>query len=62
MVSRYRIIRILHNYISNDLDSADPSYVREVLVNVCGCTAEEIVELELDGLWPDGVVNLNETD
>ena len=51
-----RLEEILIRYIDNDLDAADPSYVREILTNVCGCTAEEIMELGLDYLWPDGVV------
>lgn len=40
-----RLMRILENYICNDLEVADPSYVYEVLTDYCGCTDEEIRQL-----------------
>lgn len=48
-----RLKYILLTYIGNDLCSADPAYVREVLTDVCGCSMDEIKELQLDFLWPD---------
>ena len=48
-----RLKHILLTYIGNDLESADPAYVREVLTDVCCCSMEEIRELQLDFLWPD---------
>ena len=42
-----RVVCILASYIDNDLDSAEPGYVREVLRDVCGCTDNELKELGL---------------
>lgn len=47
-----RLKYILLKYIGNDLDVAEPGYVREVLTDICGCSMEEIKELQLDWLWP----------
>lgn len=41
-----RIKEILIGYIDNDLETADPEYVRDVLANLC--TINELKEL---GLW-----------
>ena len=35
------------SYINNDLSSAEPGYVRDVLRDTCGCTDDELRELEL---------------
>ncbi len=48
-----RITDILCRYVDNDLNSADPEWVREVLVNCCGCTSEELKEIGLDYIFPD---------
>lgn len=48
-----RLKHILLTYIGNDLESADPAYVREVLTDVCCCSIDEIKELQLDFLWQD---------
>ena len=40
---RYRVIA--SEYIQNDLDSADPSYVRDVLVDMIGVSRTEADEL-----------------
>lgn len=48
-----RLKHILLTYIGNDLESADPDYVREVLTDVCYCSMDEIKELQLDFLWQD---------
>lgn len=44
-ISKERVIAILVNYIDNDLATAEPGYVREVLRDVCGCTDDELKEL-----------------
>lgn len=41
-----RAQKILMQYVDNDLNSADPGYVREVLSNLC--TKDELKEL---GFW-----------
>lgn len=43
-----RLKIILQNYISNDLEAADPAYVKEVLRDECGCTDAEIEEILYD--------------
>lgn len=53
-----RLMDILRNYIANDLEMVDPEYVRSVLSDICLCTAEEIFEIGLDWLYPDGVDGL----
>lgn len=50
-MTKERVMDILARYIDNDLCSADPDYVREVLLSIC--TMEEIKELGLDYLWDD---------
>lgn len=47
-MSKERVIDILVSYIYNDLESADPGYVREVLADICGCSDEELKELGLE--------------
>lgn len=46
-MDKERVISILVSYIDNDLEAADPGYVREVLRDVCGCTDDELRELGL---------------
>lgn len=58
-MEKWRIVDILGRYVDFDLESCEPQYVREVLVDVCGCTKDELVELGFDYLWPDG--NVGET-
>lgn len=54
-MTKERVVSILISYIDNDLESADPEYVRETLTGVCGCNRQELKELGLlDWLWPDG--------
>lgn len=53
MISEDRLIQMLHNYIDYDLEATEPSYVRNILTDVCGCTDKEIFELGFDYLWPD---------
>lgn len=43
-----RLKSILQNYISNDLEAADPAYVKEVLRDICGCSDTEIDEILYD--------------
>lgn len=46
-MSKQRIIELFKSYINNDLSSAEPGYVRNVLRDTCGCTDDELRELEL---------------
>ena len=48
-----RVIDILCRYVDNDLNSADPEWVREVLINCCDCTQDELTEIGLDYIFPD---------
>ncbi len=50
-MTKERVMDILARYVDNDLCSADPDYVREVLLSIC--TMEEIKELGLGYLWDD---------
>lgn len=50
-MTKERVIDILISYIDNDLTSADPGYVRDVVSDIC--TTEEIKELGLDWLGFD---------
>ena len=48
-----RIRDILISYIDNDFNGAEPEYVRETLVDHCGCTVSELKSLGIyDWLWP----------
>ena len=49
-----RIQDILSRYVYNDLCAADPQYVRDVLIDICGCTREEISSLGFDHIFPEG--------
>ena len=51
-ITQKRTEEILIRYIDNDLNSADPAYVREVLRDVCDCTYDELQDLGIDG-WFD---------
>lgn len=46
-MTKERIIEILVSYIDNDLESADPGYVRDTLRNQCGCSNDELKELDI---------------
>ena len=50
-MSRDRAMRLLIAYIANDAAAADTDYVREVLRDVCGMTAEEAEELGIADLY-----------
>lgn len=52
-MSKKRLMDILRDYILNDLDSAEPDYVRGVLQDICLCTSEEVFEIGLDWLFPE---------
>ena len=52
-----RAIDIIGRYVDQDLNSADPEWVREVLIECCGCTQDELKELGLDYLFPDDYWN-----
>ena len=62
MISNERLIQMLNSYIDFDLEATEPSYVRYILTDVCGCSWEEIVELGFDGLWPDGLCGENNNE
>lgn len=40
-----RLEQILCDYISNDAEATEISYIRETLQDICGCSNEEIIEL-----------------
>ena len=56
-----RVKEILINYVDNDLESADPDYVKETLEEIC--TEEELKELRT---MKEGVIkalaSISETD
>lgn len=51
-MSKKRLMDILREYILNDLDTADPEYIRTVLTDVCLCSSDEVYEIGLDWLFP----------
>lgn len=48
-----RLKDIFLSYVENDADTAEISYVREVLEDVCGLDKEEAAELELDWVFDE---------
>lgn len=52
-MSKKRLMDILRDYIMNDLDSAEPGYVRDVLTDICLCSPSELHEIGLEWLFPD---------
>ena len=48
-----RTIDIIGRYVDQDLDSAEPEWVCEVLTDCCGCTKKEVEELGFYYLFPD---------
>ena len=45
-LSPERVRQILFNYVMNDFEAAaETEYVRDILMNICGCTEEEMEEL-----------------
>ena len=48
-----RVIDILQRYVNFDLEYADPGWVRDLLIERCECTREEIEALGLDYIFPD---------
>ena len=41
-----RLKQILVDYVMNDFEAAaETEYVRDILMNICGCTEEEMKEL-----------------
>jgi len=47
-VTRKRLKEILCNYVINDSEAADMSYIREVLYDFCGCDDDELKAIGLD--------------
>lgn len=41
-ITKERVIQILQDYVYNDAEATELSYVREVLTGVCGCDEEEM--------------------
>ena len=50
-MTKERAMDIIARYVDNDLCSAEPDYVRDVLLGIC--TMEEIEELGLGYLFED---------
>jgi hypothetical protein len=44
-ITKERVIQILQDYVYNDSEATELSYVRDVLVNICGCDEAEMREL-----------------
>lgn len=45
-MSPERVQQILFDYVMNDVEAvAETEYVRDILMNICGCTEEEMEEL-----------------
>ena len=45
-ISYERLHQILHDYVMNDFEgAAETEYVRDILLDTCGCTEAEIEEL-----------------
>lgn len=55
-MDKERVISILRTYVNNDMESAEPDYVREVLYDICGCTDQELEELGLGYLIIEEVI------
>lgn len=45
-----RLKQIITRYIDNDLEAVSELYIRDVLIDTCGCSDEEIIELGYDWL------------
>ena len=46
-----RLLAIFQSYVNNDLNTADPDYVREVLQDVCGMNKNELLATGFDYLF-----------
>ncbi len=46
-MSKERLIQVIRDYVGCDIEAAEPHYVRDVLTDTCGCTKEELKELDL---------------
>lgn len=56
VMTKERVINLFHRYVDYDLMNSECSYIRDLLVDVCRCSKEEILEMGFDYLWPDGDV------
>ena len=46
-----RLLQILQDYVGNDADASELGYVRDILSDVCGVTAEEAEAIGLGYLF-----------
>lgn len=44
-ISYDRLHQILYDYVMNDFEAAETQYVRDILMDICGCDTEEMLEL-----------------
>lgn len=60
-MTRDRLLQILQDYVNNDAEAAEPEYIRNTLVDTCGCSKEEIEEIGFSWLFPDDYWGEEET-
>ena len=53
ILSYEKLLWAFQDYVYNDLESADPEYVRGTLTGVCGLTRAQIAAAGFDYLFPD---------
>ncbi len=46
-MTKERLIQVIRDYVGCDIEASEPHYVRDVLTDTCGCTKEELKELDL---------------
>ena len=51
-LSRERLIDIIHNYVSNDAEATELTYVQEAL-SQAGCDKQDAKELGLEWIWTE---------
>ena len=54
-VSAERALQMFSDYVNCDAEDAEPDYIRDTLISVCGCSTEEIEAAGLTWLFPDGI-------
>jgi hypothetical protein len=59
-MTKARLREIVSVLVDDYMESGDPTFVRELLVNECGITWDEASELGIDYLWPDGELAFQE--
>lgn len=53
-ISYERLLQILQDYVNADVaEASELEYIRETLVDTCGCSKDELEELGLDWIFPE---------